>query len=367
MASIKGKKKKPGQISSGKFRKQVVVGYDTNGKRIVKSFIAKTAWEAEKMAAEYKARHGVGVDSDELTVAAALEKYINSRKDIIAPSTLNGYNIILNNRLQSIMMTKISELKILDVQAAVNADYREKGSSRKTLKSALSLINSALVAQGFDYHLCKRITIPAAKAVKKELPSAKDVINAIKGTEFELPCLLAMWLSLRVSEVRGLKFSDISKDGSHITVCRTRVYLGVEKDEKRDVTKNEGSNRTISLPPYLYEMIMAQPHNSSDDYIVDMSYNQVSQNFRRYMERNGIIITFHQLRHLFATSANDLGVADEYIQKLGGWKSNNILKSIYTHTTKTFEERYQQMIDNYYLGILHDEDNESSDNTADIC
>ena len=37
----------------------------------------------------------------------------------------------------------------------------------------------------------------------------------------------------------------------------------------RDVTKNEGSNRTISLPPYRYKMIMAQPHNSSDDYIYD--------------------------------------------------------------------------------------------------
>ena len=361
----KNKKRMPGQLSSGKFRKQLFIGYDNNGKRIVKSFLAKTWWEAEKMAADYKARHGVGIDPDELTVAAALEKYINSRKDIIAPSTLNGYNIILNNRLQSIMLTKISELKILDVQAAVNADYRDKGSSRKTLKSALSLINSALVAQGYDYHLCKRITIPAAKAVKKELPSAKEVINAIKGTEFELPCLLAMWLSLRVSEVRGLKYSDISKDCSHITVCRTRVYLGVEKDEKRDVTKNKGSNRTISLPPYLYKMIMAQPHNSSDDYIVDRSYNQVSQNFHRYMARNGIVITFHQLRHLFATSANDLGVADEYIQKLGGWASNNILKQVYTHTTKPLEDRYQQMIDDYFLGILHDKDAENNGNTVE--
>ena len=31
------------------------------------------------------------------------------------------------------------------------------------------------------------------------------------------------------------------------------VYLGVEKGEKRDVTKSEGSNRTISLPSYLYK------------------------------------------------------------------------------------------------------------------
>lgn len=47
----KVKKKKPGQLSSGKYRKQVVVGQDENGKRIVKSFTANTLWEAEKLAA----------------------------------------------------------------------------------------------------------------------------------------------------------------------------------------------------------------------------------------------------------------------------------------------------------------------------
>ena len=353
MANNKGKKKKPGQLSSGKFRKQVVVGYDENGKRIVKSFTAKTEWEALKLAEEFRARHGIGADPDELTVSAALERYIDSRRDIIAPSTLNGYNIILNHRLQSIMMTKISELKIIDVQAAVNKDYKEKGSSRKTLKSALSLVNSALTLQGYDYHLVQRVTIPAARAKRPELPPAEDVINAIIGTEFELPCLLAMWLSLRVSEVRGLQYQDISRDGTHITVCRTRVYIGAENDEKRDFTKNEGSNRTVALPKYLYDMIMAQPHDSDEDFIIDKSYNMVSQNFHRFMERKGIKITFHQLRHLFATSANDLGIADEYIQKLGGWSSNNILKSVYTHTTMSLEQQYQKKIDDFYMEMIN--------------
>lgn len=348
----KKKKKGVGLQSSGKYRRQVVVGYTPEGKRIVKSFMAKTEWEAIKMADDFRARHGIGCDPDELTVAAALEKYINARRDIIAPSTLNGYNIILKNRLQSIMLVKISELKILDVQAAVNADFRDKGSSRKTLRSALSLINSALTAQGYNYDLCKRVTIPAPKAKREELPEASQVIALIKGTEFELPCMLAMWLSLRVSEVRGLKYSDISKDGTRLTICRTRVYLGIEHDEKRDYTKNEGSNRTVRLPKYLYELIMSQPHDSDDDYIVDMSYNQVSQNFRRYMKKNGIKMTFHQLRHLFASSANDLGVADEYIQKIGGWASNNILKSVYTHTSSSLEMKYQKLIDDYYMELL---------------
>lgn len=68
----------------------------------------------------------------------------------------------------------------------------------------------------------------------------------------------------------------------------------------------------------------------------------------------GIRITFHQLRHLFATTASDLGVADEYIQKLGGWASNHVLKSVYTHTTAALEERYQGVIDEYWLGLIGD-------------
>ena len=360
MAKSSGKKKKPGQLSSGNFRKQMVVGYDSNGKRIVKSFTARTMWEAEKMAAEYKSRHGVGAAPYELTVSAAIEKYINARRDVIAPSTLNGYNIILNNRLQSIMMTKISQLKILDVQAAVNKDHAEKGSSRKTLRSAVSLVNSALVAQGFDYNLLKRITLPSEKAAKPDLPSAETVIEAIKGTEFELPCLLAMWLSLRVSEVRGLKYSDISNDHRYITVCRTRVFIRKDNDNARDVTKNEGSNRTVRLPIFLYNKIMEQPHSSDDDFIINKTYNQVAQNFHRYMERRGIKITFHQLRHMFATTANDLGVSDDYIQKMGGWSSNSILKSIYTHTTASVEDRYQRVIDDYYMGVINDCNNKNN-------
>ena len=355
----KVKKKKPGQLSSGKYRKQVVVGQDENGKRIVKSFTANTLWEAEKLAAEYKEKYGIGCEGGDMSVYSAVKAFIDTRRDIIAPSTLYGYETILNNRLQDIMMKKISELKILDVQAAVNKDYKEKGSSRKTLKSALSLVNSALTLQGYDYHLVQRVTIPAARAKRPELPPAEDVINAIIGTEFELPCLLAMWLSLRVSEVRGLQYQDISRDGAHITVCRTRVYIGAENDEKRNFTKNEGSNRTVALPKYLYDMIMAQPHSSDEDYIVNMTYNQVSQNFRRYMARQGIKITFHQLRHLFATTASDLGVLDGYIWKLGGWSSDSILKTIYTHTTTDSEEKYQKTIDDHFIKLLEGCDRES--------
>ena len=43
----------------------------------------------------------------------------------------------------------------------------------------------------------------------KELPTAEQVMNMVCGTDIELPCLLTMWLSLRMGEVRGLQFRDL--------------------------------------------------------------------------------------------------------------------------------------------------------------
>ena len=147
--------------------------------------------------------------------------------------------------------------------------------------------------------------------------------------------------------------------------CNVGVSL-LGKDSFQDFTKNVRSNRTVLLPKYLYDLIKAQPHESDDEFIIKMTYNEVSQNFRRFMLKKGIKITFHQLRHLFATSAAMLGVGDDYIQKIGGWSSNTILKSVYTHTVPSVEKHFQSVINDYYLGIINgSEDDESGDDTSD--
>lgn len=60
--------------------------------------------------------------------------------------------------------------------------------------------------------------------VRLNLRSGKDnaaIFRSVIGSDIEIPCLLAMWLSLRISEVRGLKFKDISDDGKYISIRRT--------------------------------------------------------------------------------------------------------------------------------------------------
>lgn len=286
----------------------------------------------------------------ELTVEQAFSCYIDSRDNILSPSTIKGYNIIKNARLQLIMDIPISKLTLNDVQKAVNIDSERLG--RKSIKSALSLLNTVLEINGVELDF-KKITVPQSRPKKYDIPSADAVLKVIIGSELELPCLLAMWLSLRISEVRGLQFKDISSDGKYISVCRAKIYLG-NKDVLRDCNKTEESTRTNSLPPYILNLIKNVPHQSDSDFIVNLKYEYIRKHFKQLMNDNGFEITFHKLRHIFATTLNDLGVPSEYIQKLGGWSTDNVMKSVYTHTTNAKENEYQSIIDNYFTSVIND-------------
>lgn len=286
----------------------------------------------------------------ELTVEQAFSDYIDSRDNILSPSTIKGYNIIKNARLQLIMDIPIFKLTLNDVQKAVNHDSERL--CRKSIKSAISLLNTVLEINGVELDL-KKISVPQNRPKKFNIPSADAVLKVIIGSDLELPCLLAMWLSLRISEVRGLKFKDISKDGKYISVCRSKIYLG-NKDVLREQNKTEESTRTNSLPPYILELIKKVPHQSDNDFIVDLKYEYIRKHFKKLMNDNGFEITFHKLRHIFATTLNDLGVPSEYIQKLGGWSTDNVMKSVYTHTTNSKENEFQSIIDNFFTSVIDD-------------
>ncbi len=345
----KGRYMKAVKLPSGSYRTQVVVGKDENGKRIVKSFTADKEWEAIKLADEYMENNAINVDSKRMTVRQAFSQYIEARDNILSPSTIRGYKIIRNSRLQFIMDMNIHEVKLNDVQKAVNFD--SKRLSRKSIKSSVSLLKSVLEAQDIELKI-KKITIPQEKGKKQSIPDATAVLKAIIGTDIELPCMLAMWLSLRISEVRGLQFRDISEDGKYITVCRARICLD-GRDVVRDQNKTEESTRTNPLPPYLFNLIQQIPHENDTDFIVTYHYETIRRKFNALMEQNGFNITFHKLRHEFATTLNDLGIPGDYIQKLGGWATDNVMKSVYTHTTAAKEMEYQTLIDNFFVTAIN--------------
>lgn len=338
MAMAKAKK-----LKSGNWNVQIFVGKDENGKRIRKSFTAPTRWEAEKKAADYL--ENGKKEETKLTVGEALDGYIKLKENVLAPSTIRGYGIIRRNRLKSLMQLDIHEVNNFNMQMAINEDSKTVG--WKSINEAKNLIATALKMYGVRLEL--NVTLPAKKPKIKDLPTAEQVINIIRGTEVELPCMLAMWLSLRISEVRGLQFGDIK--GNVVTVRRSNVYFD-GKNNIRDVNKTYNSTRQLTIPTYLKHLIDAIPHKSETDFIVTMEYQTICNNFKKLLAAHDLTMTFHDLRHLNASIMLKLGVPDKYAMERGGWSTNATLKAVYQHTFSDERKLVDEKIDDYFNNIL---------------
>ena len=331
---------------SGKWRVQIFLGKDKDGTKRKKSITAATRREAERLAMEYLMSNGLAeVDPSKFTVRQAVRGYIDLKRNVLSPSTIYGYENILNNRLQSVMSLDIHELDSIAMQKAINEDALTKGS--KSIREAKNLIVTAV--RMYDVNLNLKVTLPPKQPVIKKLPSAEQVIRMIRGTDIELPCMLSMWLSLRISEVRGLQFGDI-KDGV-MTVQRSKLSLA-NKDVVRNVNKTYSSTRQLVVPPYIMELINAVPHQSDEEFIVPMNYQVIKYHLDKLTAEHGYSLTLHDFRHLNASIMLMLGVPDKYAMERGGWSTNATLKAVYQHTFSEERRHVDEKIDGFFEGLL---------------
>ena len=344
---------KPKKLASGNYRVQLIVGKDENGKRIVKSFTAESEWQAMKMAEDYK-KLNVDIQPAKISVREAINAYIDSKRYVIAPTTLYGYESLAKNRLLAIQGYTLTDLKTIDIQRAINIDA-DQGMSYKTIKSAYALIRSAALLFEVELPSIRKLRLPP-KTVKDELPPLDKVLNVIIGSSVELPCLLSVWCGgMRISEVRGLKYSDIyEEDGSrYIRVRRARVCInGHDVVENRN--KTEQSTRDIPIPDYIYNLIQQIPHKNEDDFIISDNYGALKRRYDRLLKKHGLKMTFHDLRAQFATTMNGLGVEKEVLEKLGGWANSKILDAVYIRTPKQRVRDSLKIFDDFMYGVIRD-------------
>ena len=86
------------KLPSGEWRMQKYIGKDETGKRIYKYFTGKTKKEVEYLAAEFcieydKEKKKESSPYISMTVYEAMEAYIESKSNVLSPSTLFGYDV----------------------------------------------------------------------------------------------------------------------------------------------------------------------------------------------------------------------------------------------------------------------------------
>lgn len=331
------------KLPSGNWRIRISIGKDENGKYVYKSFTAETKKEAEYIASEYLVKHKEKPNN--MTVGEAIDRYISSKENILSPTSIASYREIRRNRLQSLMCIPLKDLSQVAVQRAVNLEAKTK--SPKTVISAHGLLSSALGMFYPDFVL--RTTLPKRQNQIKEILEPSEIIEVVKGTEIEIPVLLALWLGLRMSEIRGIKYSSI-KDG-YLTINNVIVTVDGKPVEKSS-TKTVGSTRILKLPQVLLNLIENQQRTSDSEYVTTLSGQAIYKRFSRLLKRSGLPhMRFHDLRHLNASVMLKLGIQDKYAMERGGWTTTSTLKNVYQHTFSSEREKADALVDDYFLGI----------------
>lgn len=344
----------PKQLPSGSWRIQIQV----NGQKY--SITDKDKKVVKQRAKEIYA--GKNVDKHiPMTVEKAIGEYIKLKTPVLSPSTILGYTRYKDNYLRHIANINLSKLTQEDVQAAINQDVIA-GKSPKTIRNAHGLLSAVL--RQFRPNFQLNTTLPQKRPYQVHIPEEeeiKKIWELSKGTVYELPILLGACCGMRMSEIRGLKFSDL--DGDRIHVQRALVRgAGAEGKKTRSVeklTKSYSGDRWIKLPVFVLKLIEKQPRRS--EYICPYSENAIYKNYVKFCEEAGVLPTrFHDLRHFEASEAHSIGVPDEYQIKRLGHKTDNMLKSTYRHTLRSKELPFEEQINTRMSEIFSESSHESS-------
>lgn len=331
------------KLPSGSWRVRVYVGRNDDGKPVYKSFTGSDKRKVEKEAAAYAEEHRCATETK--TFGAAVEEYINSKSNILSPTTIDGYMKIIRNHFDCLRDIPVDRITNATLQTFVN-DLSGK-LSPKSVSNIYGLAVS--VIYGVDSSKRFSVSLPKKQKVYRDLPSPADVIRAVKGTDIELAAMLALWLSLRMSEVRGLRQSDISPDNI-LTINNVRVWTH-QGDILKSEAKTYDSKRRFRLPPYIRDLI----DKTETEFLVPYTACSITTRFQNALKAANVPrIRFHDLRHLNASVMLQLGIPDKYAMERGGWASPNVMKGIYQHTFSAERLETDRKIDDYFTAMCHE-------------
>lgn len=332
------------QLPSGSWRIRV---YDRElGKQV--SFTSNLPGKAGKNEAELMAReYQLGKRRKQeqgRTVGECIDEYVDLKENILSPTTIAEYRRCRKGELAELCDIPVQAITQTMIQQHMNKLALTM--KPKTVRNAHGLLASVLAVYLPELRL--RTTLPKVQKKIKQLPPVEDVLRAVIGSNVELPCLLAMWCSLRMSEVRGLKRTDV-KDGI-MTIHDTMVRVE-NQNVLKESTKTVESTRRIALPERIQDLISALP--PEQEYLVPLTGQAVYKRFTSLLKRCGIEhMSFHDLRHMNASVMLALGIPDKYAMERGGWSTNSTLKAVYQHTFTAERQAADKKIDSYFNDLL---------------
>jgi integrase len=302
---------------------------------------------------------GVVYDDKKLTVGEYLDRWLSDAvRGTVRESTYSRDKYLVTNHVKpSIGQVKLKNLNALHLQGL----YRERlgaGLSSSTVQKIHHVLHKGLT-QAVRWSLIPRNPADSVKAptpTPKEMhplsaQEARKLLEAAQGDKLEALYVLAVHTGMRRGELLGLKWPDIDLDNATVRIRRTltrpdngrRLALGEPKTKK--------SRRTVRLTQRAVEALRSHRKRQAEEKLrVGSLYqdqglvfageggrlinpsNLRQRSFIPLLKRAGLPrITFHDLRHTYASLLFQKNVHPKIVSDTLGHASVAITIDTYSH------------------------------------
>lgn len=298
----------------------------------------------------------------EIYIRDLSKEWLEHKELVVKYSTIARYESIVECHLKDMDIDK-------PISCWKEKDY-EKWYYTFTLNSELSksthniicivlkdILNFAIKRYGFQkYDLSFMTKVKEKKKINTLTTSEYQQLSAYCKTYMN-PATVSIYISLhtglRIGEICGLKWEDIHLENQVLFVNKT-----VQRIKNRDpngsktikmicTPKSPSSSRVVVLANFLIDYLkvyksIVQP-KTEDCFLITNSTNipeerNIQRNFKKICNKLNISLTFHGLRHTFATNCVECAIDIKTLSELLGHSNTAITMDLYVHPSLSYKK-----------------------------
>jgi len=297
---------------------------------------------------------GTYVEDTDMAVDEYFQFWLDQKRQYVAQETYDFYKYKVNRHIiPGFGKKKVQNIKPSHIWE-FQSEKMEEGLSNSTVRAIMNIVKQAL-GQAEALEIIKRNPASSIKAPSPEKPKhnflnrnqVRVLLEETEGHYMHDVILFAVHTGLRKGEILGLQWDCVDMDAQTIEVKRALGKQGI-----KDKLKNESSFRTIGVSNTIVKLLkkikkeQAEYRLLLDDYYNNdlvftkengqpLSYDYISELFRKYADRCNIPARFHDLRHTHATLLHQSGENLKDIQARLGHSSLATTSDIYAKANTT--------------------------------
>lgn len=287
-----------------------------------------------------------------ITISQIAIEWLHVNQNSFKRSTYQTYECIIK---KYIVNSSLDNIHLEDVKLSQYVLFSEQllnnGLAPKTVNDIILILN-ALLKYASKYFNIEIVVAPYVKELKKEMRVlSKSEQNLFEKylykdmDNFKFAVLISLYTGIRIGELCALQWKDINN--GTIKIYKTLHRLKDENGKSTifiDSPKTFHSNRTIPIPLFLNTIIESKRSDSENYVIANESVKIIEPRlmqikFKRMTTECELEnVTFHTLRHTFATRCVECGFDIKSLSEILGHADVKTTLNKYVHSSMELKQ-----------------------------